>query len=69
MTINIFKKLENFSCTYPGTSHVTGQMIYIKGEIFEIEIFRKNSHLGVKLEVTSWGDVVKNISRNKHIKE
>lgn len=52
LTINIFKKSENFSCTYPGTNHVKGQMIDIKSEIFEIEIFRKNSHLGVKLEMT-----------------
>ena len=50
MTINIAKKSENFSYTYPGTSHVKGQMIGIKGEIFEMEIFRKNSHLGVKLK-------------------
>lgn len=52
MAINIFKKSENFSCTYPGTSHVKGQMIDIKGELFEIKIFRKNAHLGIKLEMT-----------------
>lgn len=53
MTINIVKKSENFSCTYPGTSHVKGHMIGIKGEIFEMEMFRKNSHSGVKLEMTN----------------
>ena len=74
MTINIVKKSENFSCTYPGTSHVKGHMIGIKGEIFEMEMFRKNSHSGVKLEMTNWGGMVKisleiSTSRSKEVKE